>query len=70
MARHHGEQSDPQAATSEALRYWYAQEAAPLPHLPPAADAEDRTLPGGWWITPVLLASVLAWIMIGWAVFV
>jgi hypothetical protein len=70
MARHHGEQSDPQGKPSDALRYWYAQETTPLPDMPPQGQSDDRTLPGGWWITPVLLASVLAWVMIGWAVFV
>jgi hypothetical protein len=69
MARQQGDQSDPQAATSDALRYWYAQETAPLPAMPPELQSDDRTLPGGWWIAPVLLASVPVWAMIGWAVF-
>ena len=70
MARHHGDQSDLEGEASDALRHWYAQETAPLPDMQPAVQADDTALPAGWWIAPVLLASVLAWIMIGWAMFV
>ncbi len=69
MARQGGDQTDPQVRASDALRYWYAQETAQLPDMPPTEQADYTALPGGWWIAPVLLASVLAWVMIGWVVF-
>lgn len=57
-------------AQSDALEYWYAQEITPLDggdpgYEPPPQATEDREMVGGWWILPVLLLAIPAWIGLG-----
>jgi hypothetical protein len=60
---------DADAAGSEALAHWRRQETEPLPDYVLHGDYwEDRAvqsgdrLPSGWWILPVLIASMAAWV--------
>ncbi len=54
---------------SEALRYWYAQEHAPLPDADPlvfVAPGHDRPpMPSGWWLAPALALSLVVWVALG-----
>lgn len=61
-------------ARRDALEYWYIQEVTPLdsgdPNYEPRPEAsEDREMVGGWWILPVLLLSIPAWIGLGALIF-
>lgn len=61
-------------ARRDALEYWYVQEITPLDsgdpsHEPPPRASEDREMVPGWWILPVLLMSILAWIGLGTLLF-
>lgn len=47
--------------TAEALRHWQAQEDAPFPEGPADAGIDDRQLPSGWWLGPVLVLSAAFW---------
>lgn len=54
-------------ARQDALEYWYIQEMTPLDggdptYQPPNRAAEDRDMVSGWWILPVLLLAIPAWI--------
>ena len=60
-------------AAHDALAYWYTQENAPLDlhdlHFPaPEPDVGDR-MASGWWLLPILLLSVPAWIGLAYLVF-
>ncbi|OYX45578.1 MAG: hypothetical protein B7Z02_01065 [Rhodobacterales bacterium 32-67-9] len=54
-------------ARRDALEYWYSQELSPLDDREPGEEpspyaAEGREMVSGWWILPVLLLAVPAWI--------
>lgn len=54
-------------ARRDALEYWYSQELSSLDHADPGQEsplqgAEGRDMVSGWWILPVLLLAVPAWI--------
>jgi hypothetical protein len=57
---------------SEALRYWYAQEHAPLPDTDPfvlVAPGDDRhPMPSGWWLAPAVALSLALWVSLGWLI--
>ncbi|WP_347313504.1 hypothetical protein [Defluviimonas sp. SAOS-178_SWC] len=51
----------------DALEYWYMQEMTPLDGAdhtsePPDRATEDRDMVSGWWILPVLLLAIPAWV--------
>jgi hypothetical protein len=47
------------------LGYWLMQERAGLEDVPTVMESEpDRGAVSGWWILPVLLLSLLAWVWI------
>ncbi len=57
-------------AQRDALEYWHVQEITPLDsgdpsYEPPSQATEEREMVGGWWILPVLLLSIPAWIGLG-----
>ncbi len=48
-----------QPGKSDPLAYWLEQESLPL--------TEPDSLPGGWWILPVVAAGAVLWGLIFWA---
>ena len=63
MAEHSNAAPDiraPRALRSDALTYWEYQERAPLGD--PPEERPDDTMASGWWILPVLVLSVPAWV--------
>ncbi|MGC1427397.1 MAG: hypothetical protein WA822_02320 [Albidovulum sp.] len=55
------------------LDYWYQQEITPFdsgdPSYAPPAPVDDEPMVSGWWILPVLVLSVPAWVMVWMVVF-
>jgi hypothetical protein len=62
------------SARPDALAYWCLQEFTPLDAgdpsgLPPPAEAEERPMASGWWLLPVLVLAVPAWVGLAILVF-